>query len=159
MPTIIACRLPSRRIGTAQKANGRAADRTALRVGDLARDSRGGGYSQRAECYDYQFRATRQVRMLPSRATRLNIVLRKKSPFGFGKRNARWTWSGLSAGHVGFRAGVRAGPAVIFALGNQSRTEGIIFDVSAHTLELRLISYPMVRGFVWPKRSGPFQAL
>jgi hypothetical protein len=40
---------------------------------------------------------------------------------------------GLSAGHDGFRAGVRAGPAVICGLGHQSRPDGIIFDVPAQT--------------------------
>jgi hypothetical protein len=54
------------------------------------------------------------------------------------------SWSGPLAGHDGFRAGVRAGPAVFCGLGHQSRPDGIIFDVQEHTLKFALVTYPIV---------------
>jgi len=60
------------------------------------------------------------------------MILQKKN--GIQKLNG----IGLSAGHDGFRAGVRVRPAVILGLGHQSRPDDNIFDVPAHT-----ISYPM----------------
>jgi hypothetical protein len=76
--------------------------------------------------------------LIPLHAATILVIAGSSRRFGCG---CAALWSRLSAGHDGFRAGVRPGAAVICGLGRQSKPDGIIFEVPAHTLRLALIFF------------------